>query len=325
MELQPLDADSIRLKVAYCGICGTDMHIYHGHMDTRVQPPHIMGHEACGVVEDVGGNVKNIMPGDRGVVMPLWPCGTCPACRAGLSHICHNLKFIGIETPGAFQQYWDIPASAFLNIPETLSMKHAALIEPMAVACHDLRIGLVQPGENVVVLGAGPIGLMIAMLAAQKGANVTISEISKSRLALAESASLCTVNPRETDLVEYITEKIGGAGADVVFEVTAHPAGAEMMTALPRCRGRIVVVGIFSEPVKVNLHRFFWRELQLFGARVYQREDFEQAIRLADGGDVPLDTFITNVYDLENAPAAFEYLSAGNEAMKVLIQCNNDL
>ncbi|MBN1553228.1 MAG: alcohol dehydrogenase catalytic domain-containing protein [Phycisphaerae bacterium] len=312
------EADSIRLKVAYCGLCGTDMHIYRGQMDSRVTTPHVLGHEASGVVEAVGRNVNEISVGRRGVVMPLRPCGECPACEDGLSHICHRLKFIGIETPGALQEYWDVPAYSFLPIPETLSLKHAALIEPLAVACHDVRLGDVRAGQNVVVLGAGPIGLLIAMVAKHKGANVILSEISESRVQLAKKLGFDVVNPRTTDLIPYVNDKTNQVGADVVFEVTAHSSGAEVMTALPRCRGRIVVVGIFAEPVKVDLKRFFRRELQLCGARVYEREDFTQAIRLADA--FPLDALITDVFDLPQAPEAFAYLAGANRAMKVLIR-----
>jgi 2-desacetyl-2-hydroxyethyl bacteriochlorophyllide A dehydrogenase len=325
ISLPDLEADAIRLKVAYCGICGTDMHIYRGHMDSRVNLPHVMGHEASGVVEQIGANVTGISVGQRGVVMPLRPCGDCPACAAGLSHICHNLKFIGIETPGAFQEFWDVPAYTFLPIPETLSLKRAALVEPLAVACHDVRRGAVQAGETAVVLGAGPIGLLIAMVARRKGARVILSEISESRLALAKSLGFEAANPNTTDLPDFVNEQTGGVGADVVFEVTAHPAGAEVMTALPRCRGRIVAVGIFAEPVKVDLKRFFWRELQLFGARVYQREDFAEAIDLAAAGAPPLDALITNVYDLKDAARAFDALTGENEAMKVLLQCNKQI
>lgn len=311
----------VQIEVAYSGICGTDLHIYHGAMDWRVAESQVMGHEISGTVTEIGAEVKDITVGDRVTVMPLDPCGECPACQAGHSHICYNLKFLGIDTPGGFQSRWTVPAHTVLHIPETLSLKHGALIEPIAVACHDVRMGQVKPGECVVVLGGGPIGALVGLVAASAGARVLVSEINPFRVEIAGRLGLEAVNPQETDLVALVEERTGGAGADAVFEVTAHPAGAEMMTRLPRTRGRIVVVGIFGEPPKVDLFRVFWRELKISGARVYQREDFEKAIQLADSGSLPLDDLISEVYPLENLQDGLQQLEGGNRTMKILIRC----
>ena len=144
-----------------------------------------------------------------------------------------------------------------------------------------------------MVLGGGPIGILIALVAKQAGAQVLVSEINPFRLQLARELGLDTIDPRANDLPAYVTEQTDGAGANVVFEVTATAAGAEVMTQLPRTRGRIVIVGIFGQPANVDLFRFFWRELKLIGARVYEHEDFAQAIRLAAAGAIPLDQIIT--------------------------------
>lgn len=311
----------VRIAVSYAGICGTDMHIYHGHMDQRVTFPHIMGHEVSGIVDQVGPDCGEIKEGDRVTVMPLQPCDDCPACSAGHWHICHNLNFMGIETPGAFQRYWTVPARTVVQLPDKLSMKHGALIEPLAVACHDVRLGKVAEGDDVVILGGGPIGALIALVARASGANVLVSEINSHRLKLLKEMGLNTINPTEQDIVSYVHEKTGGAGCDVVFEVTSSNAGAEVMTRLPRTRGRIVVVGIFSEPVPVDLHRFFWRELEMSGARVYEREDFSAAMQLAATGNLPLDTIISTVYPLDQLSEGFSQMESGGSVMKILLEC----
>ena len=194
-------AGEVQLQVSHCGICGTDLHIFHGAMDARVNMPLVMGHEMSAVVRKLGAAVDGFDVGDRVVVMPLAPCKDCPACDAGHSHICHNLDFLGIDRPGAFQSYWTAPAYTLHRIPPNLSLKHAALIEPLAVACHDVRLADLRPGDQVVVLGGGPIGMLVALVARHAGAEVIVSEINPYRVELAGNLGLEAINPSETDLV----------------------------------------------------------------------------------------------------------------------------
>jgi 2-desacetyl-2-hydroxyethyl bacteriochlorophyllide A dehydrogenase len=319
---QPPGPDQVRINVAYCGICGTDLHIFQGHMDGRVSVPQVVGHEMSGEIAALGANVSGWRVGDRVVVRPLDPCGECPACQAGHAHICYNLRFLGIDTPGAFQGSWTVPAHTLHRLPEGLPLDQAALIEPLAVACHDVRRGTVQAGEYVVVIGGGPIGTLVALVAQDTGARVLVSEINPFRVNLAQELGLDAVNPLETDVVSHVEKRTGGAGAHVVFEVSGSAAGAATMTALARTRGRIVVVAIFAHTPPVDLHRFFWRELQLYGARVYEPQDFEQAIHLAAQGTLPLDRLISARRSLSDLQAAFEQIEASSELMKVLIRTN---
>ncbi len=320
----PPGPGDVQVHIAYAGICGTDLHIYHGKQDGRVAPSQIMGHEVSGTVSAVGPGVGSVALGERVTVMPLRPCGACPACLAGHSHICQNLGFLGIDTPGGFQSYWTVPAYTIFRLPESVSLRLAALIEPLAVACHDVRLGDTQPGDHVVVLGGGPIGAMVALVAQRAGARILVSEINPFRAEVACQLGLEAVNPSETDLVALVYERTGGAGADLVFEVTAHPAGAAMMTRLPRTRGRIVVVGIFNEPPRVDLFRVFQRELRIRGARVYEKLDFQRAIELAATGTLPLERLISAVYPLEQLKDAFLQLERGGPAMKILMQCSQE-
>jgi (R,R)-butanediol dehydrogenase/meso-butanediol dehydrogenase/diacetyl reductase len=314
--------DQVQIHVSHCGICGTDLHVFHGKMDYRVTFPQVMGHEMSGTIAAVGDGVKGFAPGDRVTVRPLDYCGACPACLAGHSHICQKLKFIGIDAPGALQGLWTVPAHTLHRLPDSLSLEQGALVEPVAVACHDVRLGEVKSGDYVVVQGGGPIGVLIALVAKNKGAKVVISEVNPFRLKLAAELGLNAVNAGETNLVEFVNGQTDGAGADVVFEVSGSAAGAELMTKLPRTRGRIVIVAIFPEPPKIDLFRFFWRELRLCGARVYEPQDFEEAIRLAASGALPFERLITEVVPLERLEAGLREMERGGEVMKLLVRCS---
>jgi (R,R)-butanediol dehydrogenase/meso-butanediol dehydrogenase/diacetyl reductase len=288
-------------------------------MDTRVKPPQIIGHEVSGVIEELGEGVSDWKIGDNVTVRPLNPGIEMPADN-GFRHIGQNLKFIGIDSPGGMQQYWNVPAFTLHKLPENLSLQLGAMIEPLAVACHDVRLGEVVAGENAVVIGGGPIGLLVALVARQKGANVMISEVNKNRIDFIQSLGFQTVNPIEQDLVQTVEAFTSGAMADVVFEVSGVQAGVTAMTQLPKVRGRIVMVAIHAEPKAVDLFRFFWREIKLIGARVYEPEDFDEAIALAASGTLALDKMITQVSPLADAKKVFETIEQNPAGMKYLLE-----
>ena len=310
----------VQLKVSHCGICGTDLHIYHGAMDGRVTMPAVLGHEMSGTIHKLGSGVTDFAVGERVAVMPLAPCEDCPACSAGHSHICQNLNFLGIDTPGAFQSYWTVPAATLHRLPNNLSLMHGALIEPLAVACHDVRLAGVKTGDQVVVLGGGPIGMLVALVAQNAGADVIVSEINPYRVGLASTLNLEAVNPNDIELVDLVMTRTNGAGADIVFEVSGSQAGASVMTDLLRTRGLAVVVAIFAKKPEIDLFWFFWRELRLQGVRVYQSQDFADAIALAASGDLPLETLITDVRPLSALKSGFEDMDKGGKVMKILLE-----
>jgi (R,R)-butanediol dehydrogenase/meso-butanediol dehydrogenase/diacetyl reductase len=314
-------AGQVQIRVSFCGICGTDLHLFHGAMAHRLTLPHVMGHEMSGTIAKVGSGVAGWSVGDRVTVRPLDPCGQCPACVAGHSHICHSLKFIGIDTPGALQGIWTVPAHTLHRLPDSLALREGAMVEPVAVACHDVRMSDLKEGEFAAVIGGGPIGILVALVAKARGARVVLAEVNPFRLQLARDLGIDAVNPVEIDLSQLVNERTGGAGADVVFEVSGSQAGADTMTKLPRTRGRIVVVAIYAEPPKVDLFRFFWRELKLSGARVYEPEDFELAIELAARGKLPLDKLITDVLPLNRLEDAMHRMEGGGDCMKILVSC----
>ncbi|WP_373514178.1 zinc-binding dehydrogenase [Persicitalea sp.] len=319
-EIEEPAAGEVRIKVAYVGVCGTDVHIYHGMMDKRVKMPLTIGHEMSGVVDAVGEGVGGFDVGEKVVVRPLDNRGEKPSDK-GISHICEDLKFIGIDSPGAMQQYWNVPAFVLHKLGAETDLKLAALIEPLAVACHDVRLAELQADETAVVLGGGPIGMLVAMVAKEAGANVIISEVNETRIGMAQKLGFTAVNPTKVDLVEFVKKKTDNRLAEVVFEVSGVQAAVDVMTEVAGIRGRIVMVAIHGQPKSVSLFKFFWKELKLIGARVYEPEDYEAAIALVAAKKLPLEQLITAVKPLTNIQEVFASIDTNPDGMKVLMEC----
>jgi 2-desacetyl-2-hydroxyethyl bacteriochlorophyllide A dehydrogenase len=321
-EPRPPGPGEVRIAVAYTGICGTDLHIRHGAMDQRVTLPAVIGHEMAGRIAEVGDGVADWQPGDPVTVMPLDWCGTCPACKAGHSHICHNLNFVGIDSAGALQGSWTVPARLLVRLPAELPLNWAALVEPTAVAVHDVRRADISPGEKVVVVGGGPVGLLVARVAAVSGADVMVLELDARRRGVAQRLGLSTVDPTTEDVPSLVDKWTAGAGAAVAFEVSGSPAGVGIATQVLATRGRLVMVAIHPTPREVDLFRVFWRELTLIGARVYERRDVARAVELLARGDVPAAELISRVVPIDDINEAFDALEAGGE-VKVLVDCRD--
>jgi len=317
----PPSTGEVQIEVAYCGVCGTDMHIYHGNMDQRVAMPLTIGHEMSGTITAIGDEVTGYSVGEKVVVRPLDDRGEKPSDK-GYSHICEDLKFIGIDSPGAMQQYWNVPSFVLHKLSDQTDLKLAALVEPLAVACHDVRMAGLQSDETAVVLGGGPIGMLIGLVANNTGANVYVSEVNPVRIKIAEDMGLKTMNPSEVDIVEYIKTVTDNRLADVVFEVAGVQPTVDMMTDVAGIRGRIVMVAIHSQPRPVNLFKFFWKELKLIGARVYEKEDYEQAIALINSKALPLEHMVTAVEPLTEIQNVFENIDKNPNGMKTLLDCS---
>ncbi|MDY0908212.1 zinc-dependent alcohol dehydrogenase [Microbacterium sp. CFBP9034] len=317
-EPAPPGPGQVQVAVAYTGLCGTDLHILHGSMDARVETPLVFGHEMSGTVAAVGDGVDAWRVGDGVTVMPLSWDGTCPACAAGNQHICQNLDFIGIDSPGSLQPMWNVPADTLVRLPAGLRLDHAALVEPVAVAVHDVRRAQLTPGQKAVVIGGGPIGVLIATVARHFGGDVVVVELDEKRRTQIEDLGFTTLDPRAVDQIAWVTEWSAGAGADVVFEVSGAAQAVLGATSLAKVRGTVVVVAIHPTPREIDLQRVFWRELSILGARVYQRVDFETAVDLVAEGVIPADLLITRIVPLTQTQDAFADLEAGR-AMKILV------
>lgn len=322
-DTAPPGAGLVELAPAFVGICGTDLHIFHGDMDARVSRPAVLGHEMSGRIVRVGEGVEGWAAGDPVTVMPLRWDESCAACARGHRHVCQNLDFIGIDSPGAMQQLWTVPAATLIRLPGTLPLRLAALVEPTAVAVHDVGRAAVRSGERVVVVGGGPVGVLIALVARSAGADVRVVEPSDHRRLLAEKLGLTAWDPETLDVRDLVRQWTGDAGADVAFEVSGAAAGVSTAVDVLAVRGRLCLVAIHPRPREVNLHRFFWRELTLVGARLYDRADFQKAVELVADRAIPAEQLITKVVPLTDAPSAFEALEAGGDVMKILVACTD--
>ncbi len=318
---RPPGPGEVQVEVAYVGICGTDLHILAGHMDERVADHGVIGHEMSGRGAATGEGVTGWSPGDPVTVMPLRWCGQCPTCRAGNEHICDHLDFVGIDSPGAMQQRWTVPQELLVPLPGALSLRAAALVEPVAVAHHDVVRASLSPGESALVIGGGPIGVLIAVVARTRAAEVLLVEPDPYRRSVASGLGIDVLDSGSEDLTGALDAWSGGAGAAVTFEVSGTQAGLDLAVAALGARGRLVAVGIHAEPRRVDMRRVFWKELQLLGARVYERADFTAAVELLERGSVPVDAIVSRVDVLAQAPAAFDSLARGGRVMKVLVDC----
>jgi (R,R)-butanediol dehydrogenase/meso-butanediol dehydrogenase/diacetyl reductase len=305
------------LKVKRVGICGTDLHIFQGHLDHRVPKGGIIGHETFAeVAESPSGS--GFAAGDHVVVEPLRFCNACRACKMGAPYLCYKLQVLGVDVPGGMQEYWAVPTERLIKVPAALSDDHAAVMEPLAIATHDVTRAKVKEGDAVLVFGGGPIGALIALVARHRGARVIVSEVNPFRVDLLKGLGLEVVGPG-ADVVKFANDWTDGEGVDVAFEVTGNAAAVRLMTDAVRVWGTISVVAIHAEPMAVNLYPMFARELTMHGSRLYARADWEEAIRLAASGAVSVGSLVTHKIPLEGLQEGMEQALRGGPVMKVLV------
>ena len=203
----------------------------------------------------------------------------------------------------------------------SVGARRAALLEPLTVAVHDVRRARLAAAERALVVGGGPIGLLIAMVAAQAGAEVLLSEPSEQRRAAADLLGIATIDASTPDAATRIEDFTQGAGIDVAFEASGSAAGVEAAVAAMAAHGRLVQVAIHARPREIDLHRFFWREIEMYGARLYTREDMDRAAELLAAGEIPVESLITDVVPMAETQNAFARLAQGG-AMKLLVDIN---
>ena len=293
VELPPDRPDWVRLMVAYTGLCGTDLHVLAGE-HVRARPGTVLGHEFVGRLAD----------GSPAFADPMVRCGHCDACRRGLRTICADLTAVGIDYPGAACREVLVPQANLFPIPSTMDLRVAALIEPVAVAVRAVRKSGLGAGMRAHVLGAGPIGCLLALVAQRTGATVTVSEPAPARAQVATGLGL-TLNAEP--------------GADVVFDATGVPAVAARACDWVRGGGTLVIVGAYPpHPVGFDLLRVMFAELTVIGTRIYDRPDIDAAIDLlaSDPGRIP--GVVSHVLPLSRARDAVGLLRAG-QAMKILL------
>ncbi|HVT98366.1 MAG TPA: alcohol dehydrogenase catalytic domain-containing protein [Acidobacteriaceae bacterium] len=304
------------IKIEACGFCGSDLGIVAG-VHPRARAPLTLGHEFSGRIVEIRSSGSTLKAGDLVTAYPLISCGHCYVCRHGEPHVCRDLRLFGIDVDGGMAEYVKLPVSSLVLLPAQMPARIGALIEPLAVAVHGVSMSPIQQPQTAVVIGAGPIGLLTALVAKARGIpRVLISDIVPSRVDLARRLGLRAVMAGEA-LTKILMEETGGEGADVVFECAGAPSTAREMTALVRCRGVIVNLGVFKKPAEVDLQIVNFREITIVGSRVYSRHDFEEAVQLASV--LPLERIVTHSFSLRQVEAAFELFRSGQNACKVLI------
>ena len=322
-EVGPND---VLVAVEAASICGTDLHIYSWDplMRDRIRPPMIFGHEFCGVVEKVGSEVSEVRPGQFVSAEMHVACGHCLQCRIGQQHLCQKVEIIGIDRNGCFAEYVKIPASNILPIDPAIPRDYAAILDPLGNAVHAVLAGEIA-GQTVAVVGCGPIGLMAIQVAKACGATQIYGiEIRERRILLAREVGADGVfNPQEMNVVEAVREATGGAGADVVLEMSGHPKAIPEAFDMLRLGGRISLLGLPAEPVTLNLVDsiiFKGATVQgIYGRRMY--DTWYRMLSLLKAKRLDLDPIISARLPLSDYEEAFAMLEKG-EASKVLFYPN---
>lgn len=292
------------VEVGYAGLCGTDLHICVGE-HPRAEPGLVIGHEIAGTVAEP---VAGLAAGTAVVVDPLIACGACRTCRAGRSQTCERLRLVGIDVPGGATRLVAVDADRLIPVTGPADLRHLAFAEPLAVAVRAVRRSGLQLGQDVVVIGGGPIGVAVALCARNAGAGrVVLAEPAVTRREFAASLGISTA------------ADAAGLRAEVVFDAAAHPAVAALVTDVAVPGGTVVVVGVYNDPPPLDLQAVTFAELSVLGTRVYSRQDIAVATELIASGRFDPEPFLTRTVPLDQAPAAIAELRRG-VGVKVLVQ-----
>jgi (R,R)-butanediol dehydrogenase / meso-butanediol dehydrogenase / diacetyl reductase len=320
VSLPEIGDEEALIEVEACGFCGSDINIVAG-THPRAKAPLTLGHELSGKIAQIRSAASDLVVGDRITSYPLISCGHCHACLHGHPHVCRDLRLYGFDLDGGMAQYVKLPIESLIKLPEGMSARVGALIEPLAVAVHGVRRAKLEGVEFAAVLGAGPIGLLTALAAQSYGVpRVMISDVLPSRLELAKTLGLEAYEAGEA-VRTFVMDCTHQNGADLVFECAGHPSSAVEMISLVRPRGTIVNLGVFKRPVPIDMQAINFKEIEILGSRVYERADFEAAIKLAV--HLPLERIVTHAFPLQQVEAAFEQFRSGSVCKAIILPLEN--
>ena len=326
LPMPEVGPEDLLVQVKACGICGSDIHGYDGSSGRRI-PPLIMGHEAAGIVAAVGNQVKGFKEGDRVTFDSTVSCGRCAACRRGSINLCENRQVLGVscnefKRHGAFAEYVIVPYNIAYQLPSQLKFEHAALIEAVSIAVHAANRTPVKLGDTAVVVGSGMIGLLVVQAIRLAGAARVIAvDLEDSKLAVAKSLGAdWTLNAKSVDVVAEVKKLTGGRGADVSLEVVGATPTVKTAIECTRKGGAITLVGNLAPSVEMPLQAIVTRELTIYGSCASNGE-YPECIEYLSRGDIQVQPLITATANLDEGPAWFERLFAGEPgAMKVILQ-----
>ena len=264
LEERALGPNEARVAVAFCGICGSDLHLRHS---PAVAAGSVMGHEFSGTVGELGEAVEGFSVGDRVAVYPFVSCGECPNCLRGDAHVCANAATTGLGlgmNPGGYAESVAVDASMLVPLPDDLSMEHGALVEPLAVGLHGIAIGEARPGDACAVIGAGPIGVVTALGLQAKGIDrVIVVEKNEHRQERIRALGVEAVGLDDVHM--RVVEALGGEPPDIVFECAGNPAAPQLAAELVRSKGIVVLLGVLEEPIELSQLVLIIKEAQMRG------------------------------------------------------------
>jgi L-iditol 2-dehydrogenase len=310
----------VLLRIQRIGICGSDVHVYHGkHPYTSY--PVVQGHEFSAVLEATGEGVTGLTPGAKVTSMPQIVCGECAPCRRGDYHICDKLKVQGFQAPGCAQELWVTSAETIVPLPDTFSFEQGALVEPVSVAVHAVSRAGKLAGRRVAVLGAGPIGNLAAQVARCEGAKVLITDLSAYRLEIAQECGLrATSNAREETLGQASERVFGKDGFDVAFECVGVEPTITAAVATIQKGGTLVIVGVFGEKPRVDMGLVQDRELNMHGTLMYKSRDYQRAVELIASGGIISEPLMSKHFTMDDYIEAYRFIDQqGDKTMKVFI------
>ncbi len=303
------------IKVSHAGICGSDLTIYLG-AHPRATAPLVMGHEFSGYLEsDLPGMPKGTLV----TANPLLSCGQCEPCRTGNTHVCKTLQLLGIDCDGGMAEYAVAPIDKIIKVPDNVSPKAAAFIEPVAVTVHAVRLGGFLPGSDALIFGAGAIGMALAVTLREFGATgITICEPNPIRVSFAKSMGFDVLQSDE-GLLDQLMARTEGNGYDYVFDCAGHQSVADILPDVVKIRGKIVVVAGYKKPPVMNFQKGMFKEFSLQFVRVYTHKDFSIAAKMV--AQQPEYAKIVN-YELapEGAQKGFDLLTSPSDAEKVMFK-----
>lgn len=324
LELKKPAGSQVLVKVEYCAICTLEQRIYKGIMKMY---PFAGGHEVAGTVEAVGETVKSVKPGDKVALRMLTNCGECYYCRSGHENQCViNFKASaheGLQGPGGFSEYMTVDAKNIYRVSENLDLRFAALSEPTACCVHSVNNANIELGNDVVVIGAGIMGLLHVQLAKLRGARVIVCEIDEARLKIAkELGADITINSAKQDAVEKVRELTDGRGADVVFCTAAISKLASDSIAMAGKAGRVVMYSSFhpDTPIEISPNKVHSSEIVITGSVNPNVKDFLSATRLISFGLIDVSKLISNVFPLDEIGQAFEQ-AIDPSTYRILVKC----
>jgi 2-desacetyl-2-hydroxyethyl bacteriochlorophyllide A dehydrogenase len=308
----------VLLRVRRIGVCGTDLHAFQGNQPFFTYP-RILGHELAGTVEVVHKDERILLPGDEAAVVPYLECGTCIACRSGKTNCCVQLQVLGVHTDGGMQEYIVVPSDHLIRT-KGMPLDHAAMLEPLSIGAHAVRRASLTPGERVLVIGAGPIGLGVMAFAKAKGAHVIAMDMNAERLRFCASWAGVDDTVHAAEATAALTALGNGDLPAVVFDATGNARSMTAAFDYTAHGGTLVYVGLVKSDITFHDPLFHKKELTLMGSRNATAEDFEEVIRTVKAGGIDLGRYITHRAAFDDVIDAFEaWLQPESKVIKAII------